>query len=88
MRVLALAILAMSAVSAAGPARAQTYDPNFPVCLHVYGPNTNHYECHFATLAQCAASASGRAAQCLLNPYFAQAHAEPPLRHYRRHRHL
>jgi hypothetical protein len=86
MRGLALALLAISAVSAAGPARAQTYDPRFPVCLHVYGPAT-YYECYYTTLAQCAASASGRAAQCVLNPYVARAYVGPPLLHHRRHRH-
>jgi hypothetical protein len=87
MRVLALALLAISAVSAAGPARAQTFDPRFPVCLHVYGPTT-YYECYFTTLAQCAASASGRAAQCVLNPYVASAYVEPPRLRHHRHRHL
>jgi hypothetical protein len=37
MRILVLAILAVGAVSVAAPAGAQTYDPNYPVCLHVYG---------------------------------------------------
>jgi hypothetical protein len=87
MRILALAILAITAVSAAGSsAQAQTYDPRYPVCLHVYGP-VSYFECDFASLAQCAGSASGRAAQCVLNPYAAQAYAEPPLRH-RRHRYV
>ncbi len=36
MRILALAILAIGTVSI-GPAAAQTYDPAYPVCLHVYG---------------------------------------------------
>ena len=34
MRILALAILAIGAGSAAVPAQAQTYDPRYPVCLH------------------------------------------------------
>ena len=34
---LALTILAIGALSAAAPVRAQSYDPNYPVCLHVYG---------------------------------------------------
>jgi hypothetical protein len=86
MRVLALAVLAVTAVSASGLAQAQTYDPNFPVCLHVYGPIT-YYECHFTTLAQCGATASGRAAQCEINPYFARADVGPLLRrHHHRHR--
>jgi hypothetical protein len=86
MRIPALAILAITAVSVASPVRAQTYDPSFPVCLHVYGP-INYYECNFTTLAQCAGSASGRAAQCDINPYFARADIGPPLRQYRHHHH-
>ncbi|MDO9561131.1 MAG: DUF3551 domain-containing protein [Bradyrhizobium sp.] len=70
MRKLALAIAALATVSAAGPAAAQTYDPAYPVCLHVYGRIT-YYECSFTSLAQCAGSASGRSAQCEINPYYA-----------------
>ena len=82
MRSLALAILAIATVSIAEPAAAQTYAPGYPVCLHVYGPAT-YYECRYSSLAQCNASASGRPAQCVINPYFASA-AEPT--RYRRHR--
>jgi hypothetical protein len=86
MRSLTLAILGIGAVSMTGSAQAQTYDPRFPVCLQVYGP-INYYECRYTSLPQCGASASGRSAQCILNPYFAQAYVEPPARHYhRRHR--
>jgi Protein of unknown function (DUF3551) len=76
MRSLALAILAIGTVSLAGPAPAQTYAPDYPVCLHVYGPAT-YYECSYASLAQCNASAAGRGAQCVSNPYFASAYEEP-----------
>jgi hypothetical protein len=86
MRFLALAILALSSVAAAVPARAQTWDPDYPVCLLVYGP-LNYNECRYTSLAQCAATASGRSAQCAVNPYFARAEA-PAGRQYRRHRRL
>jgi hypothetical protein len=86
MRNLALAILAIATVSVAGPAAAQTYAPGYPVCLHVYGPIT-YYECAYTSLPQCALSASGRAAQCVINPYFANAQ-EPVGGPYRRHRHV
>jgi hypothetical protein len=33
----------------------------------------NYYECRYTSLPQCNASASGRAAQCVINPYFASA---------------
>jgi hypothetical protein len=84
MRILVFAILAIGTASVAAPAPAQTYDPNYPVCLHVWGP-ANYYECRYTSLAQCNASASGRAAQCVINPYFASAE-EPMGRSYRRHR--
>ena len=69
MRVLALAILAIATISAAPSARAQTYDPAYPVCLQIYqGWNDYYFECAYTSLAQCNASASGRAAQCIVNP--------------------
>jgi hypothetical protein len=37
MRILPLVILTIATVLTAAPARAQTYDPAYPVCLHVYG---------------------------------------------------
>ena len=92
MRVVALTILALGALSAAAPARAQTYDPDYPVCLHVYGRGASYYECRYTSLAQCNATASGRAAQCDVNPYFA-VDAYPPYpapvgRHRRHHRQI
>jgi hypothetical protein len=82
MRNLILGILAIGAASIAGPAAAQTYAPNYPVCLHVYGPAT-YYECRYTSLAQCNASASGRGAQCVINPNFATAQMPAG-----RHRHV
>ena len=86
MRILALAILTIATVSAAPSARAQTYDPAYPVCLQIYQGFTDFYfECTYTSLAQCHMSASGRAAQCIINPYFAGAKASPGRRD-RRHR--
>jgi hypothetical protein len=51
MRNLVLAILAIGAASIAGHAAVQTYAPNYPVCLHVYGPAT-YYECRYTSRAQ------------------------------------
>ena len=73
MRVLPLAILTISAVSVTSSARAQTYGPAFPVCLHVFTRGDNYYDCSYTTLPQCNGSASGRAAQCVINPYYAGA---------------
>ena len=82
MRILALAILMIGTVSI-GPAGAQTYDPAYPVCLHVYGLGANYYECRYSSLPQCNASASGRAAECVVNPYFASAGVPARYRHRR-----
>jgi len=75
MRLSALAIVAIAAAFAAFPARAQTYSPDYPVCLHVYG-KVSYIECAYTSMAQCNLSASGRGAQCVVNPYF--AYAAPP----------
>jgi len=89
MRILALALLVIGTVIAAAPASAQTYAPDYPVCLHVFGPVT-YFECRYTSIAQCNVSASGRAAQCVINPYRASAGMDepgPPVRyHHRYHR--
>ena len=72
MRFLACAVLAVGTAFATSPASAQTYGSGYPVCLHVYGPAT-YYDCSYTSIAQCNASASGRAAQCVVNPYAANA---------------
>ena len=71
MRIPALAMLTIATAFAAPPARAQTYDPAYPVCLQIYQGFTDYYfECAYTSLPQCQASASGRAAQCVVNPYY------------------
>jgi hypothetical protein len=77
MRTLALAILAIGMVWAAAPARAQTYDPTFPICLQSCALGGCKIECDYTSLGQCNASASGRAAQCLTNPFFAHSTRKP-----------
>ncbi len=77
MRVLTCSILTIGMLLAAAPARAQTYDPSYPVCLQTYAIGGGYIDCSFTSLAQCAASASGRPAQCLTNPYLAQGGRKP-----------
>ena len=85
MRTLALAIFAVMTVWTLAPARAQTYDPNWPVCLHAFGREVEYFECTFTSLPQCNASASGRNAMCIINPYYAgRAPAEQNVRPPRR----
>jgi hypothetical protein len=85
MRMTAMAIIAIGTGAMLTPAQAQTYDPNYPVCLHVYG-RASYFECRYTSLPQCQLSASGRSAQCEVNPYFAQASEPPASRRSRRHR--
>jgi uncharacterized protein DUF3551 len=78
-------ILAIGTVAAAVPARAQTYDPNFPICMHVIQFETAYEDCTFHTMNQCRASASGRSAMCSINPFYRGLSAAPG-RPERRHR--
>jgi Protein of unknown function (DUF3551) len=89
MRTPFLTLMAIAALQAAAPAQAQTYDPRFPVCMHIYtgggrGGGGDYYDCSFTSIPQCRASASGRSASCDVNPYY--AFNEPPpvrRRHYK-----
>ena len=85
MRKLALAFLVVGIASGAEPSLAQTYDPAYPVCLQVYDNMGGYIQCGYTSLAQCNASASGRSAQCIINPYFRGAIASPG-QYERRHR--
>jgi hypothetical protein len=88
MRILALVILAIGAVYGAAPAQAQTYDPNYPVCLQIYDDMVHYYfECRYTSIPQCQASAFGRAAQCVVNPFYAGKQAKPAHRRKRSHTH-
>ncbi|WP_027573221.1 DUF3551 domain-containing protein [Bradyrhizobium sp. WSM1743] len=86
MRLSSSLISAVAAALVVAPSRAQTFDPRYPVCMHVYsganGGGGEWYECSFTSLPQCSATASGRAATCDLNPYY-PVNAPPRLR-YRR----
>lgn len=67
-------ILTAGVLLAAAPSHAQTFDPRYPVCMHVYsgasGGGGDWYDCSFISLPQCRATAMGRAATCDLNPYY------------------
>ena len=77
MRTSVCTVLTIAGVLAAAPLRAQTYDPNYPVCIQTYAIGGGSIDCSFMSLAQCAASASGRPAQCYNNPYFALGGRKP-----------
>jgi Protein of unknown function (DUF3551) len=81
MRSLVRTILSIAAIYGA-PAQAQTYDPHYPVCIQTYGFGGNYIACGYTSMDQCRASASGRGAQCISNPYYAAAPARQKLRGY------
>jgi uncharacterized protein DUF3551 len=70
MRVSIWALLAVAMGLITAPARAQTYDPRFPVCLEVRDGEGGYNDCSYSSLQQCAQSAAGRSAQCMVNPFF------------------
>lgn len=58
---------------------AQTYDPRYPVRIEIYTVDGRSIDCSFATIAQCAATASGQSAQCYANPYATQSRQLSPV---------
>jgi Protein of unknown function (DUF3551) len=87
MRCPTVTILALGAVLQIAPAAAQTYNPDYPVCLQVFGPAT-YFDCRYISIPQCQMTASGRAAQCVVNPYFAGSDEGTAMpHHHRRHHH-
>ncbi|MBR0799329.1 DUF3551 domain-containing protein [Bradyrhizobium jicamae] len=73
-----------------GPAAAQAYDPNYPVCMTVYGGGLTpeYIDCSYASIPQCQATASGRPATCSANPFYAGPKPAPKGRAQRRHHHV
>jgi len=80
-------MMVAGAVLAAAPSHAQTFDPRYPVCMHVYsgasGGGGEWYDCSFTSIPQCRATATGRAATCDLNPYYPVSAPQPRPRHRR-----
>lgn len=73
MRTVLAALLVIGAATSMA-ARAAKADVDYPVCLHVYGPVT-YDDCHYTTMEQCRPQASGRPAQCMINPFYG-AHSQ------------
>ena len=75
MRTLRWIILGTAVILMITSAKAQMYDPRYPVCLQVWQWGGSYYfDCSYTTWNQCRANAIGRAAMCLVNPYWPPAH--------------
>ncbi len=61
--ILALCALPLAKIE---PAHAEI---DYPYCMKVYSRDW-YVDCRFSTLAQCQASASGRSAECYLDPFY------------------
>lgn len=90
MRLPILILTAIATLFVAADASAQTYDPRYPVCMHIYslggrGGGGEFFDCSFTSIPQCQASASGRSASCDLNPYYAFNEPPPPRRRTKKH---
>jgi hypothetical protein len=71
-------------LASAAPATAQTYDPRYPVCMQVVENfGGTRFDCSFTSIPQCRATALGRAATCLINPYFRESGTLGPRGPYR-----
>ena len=73
MRRILNAILLAASLFVPSPANAQTYVPRYPACIEVYTVDGSTIDCAFASMTQCAATASGQAARCYANPYAVQS---------------
>jgi hypothetical protein len=77
-------IVASGTILASAPAIAQTYDPRYPVCMQVVENfGATRFDCSFTSIPQCQATAYGRAATCLINPFFRNAYTIAPRKEYR-----
>jgi len=56
---------------------AGRYDPDYAVCMEVYGADGSHIDCLYTSMEQCKGSASGMAGTCFNNPTYVPPQPEP-----------
>jgi len=83
MRVILFSLMAISAIAAVAPTKAEARD--YPFCMRTYN---NSDDCSYPTYQACRAAASGLALTCFQNPALAYSGIiyddEPPVRRSRR----
>ena len=76
--------MAIALSLATSSVQAQTFSPDYPVCMHAFDRGGGSYfDCTFTSVSQCRASASGRAAMCDVNPYYEGGRQVGARRHHR-----
>jgi hypothetical protein len=71
MRILTLAILTIAAISATPSARAQTYNPRYPICAKfIQNFGGERIECGYDSMEQCQERVAGLGGTCIVNPYY------------------
>ncbi len=78
MRAALLIVLTAGTISMAAPARGQTYDPRYPVCLQTFGP-LQGIDCSYTSIQQCRLATGIRASQCITNPYYGRGKRQRPV---------
>src|SRR4051794_35166808 len=80
-------IMTVGALLTAAPSHAQTFDPRYPVCMHVYsganGGGGEWYDCSFTSVPQCRGTAFRPSSGCYLNRYYPSNAPPQRLRHQR-----
>jgi Protein of unknown function (DUF3551) len=84
MQKMTLAMLGLAALLSSAAVSAQTYGGStYPVCLQIFGLNSN-IDCSYVSIEQCRPVAAARAAQCIANPSYVGRAGTPSSR---RHKH-
>jgi Protein of unknown function (DUF3551) len=79
MRMLRWVMVAGVTILVVAPAKAQRYDPRYPVCLQIWEwGGSSSMDCSFTSWDVCRATASGLSGMCLNNPYWSRARQVSP----------
>ena len=61
-------ILASGTICLTSPSHAQTFDPNYPVCIEITEWGGTHIDCSYTSMPPCQMTASNNG-RCFANPY-------------------
>jgi hypothetical protein len=58
-------------------ALAQAYNLRYPVCIRLAGNDGDWIDCRYTSIEHCRLAASGRAGQCMNNPFYVPREQPP-----------